>query len=76
MTKFIPVAFALVALGASLSPALAGGNAESAGNVNASLASYVQAAPVAQSNVGSVATYNVSDAEAAILRQSSHSDSH
>jgi hypothetical protein len=68
MTKLIPVAFALVAFGASLSPALAGGRAESVGNVNGSLAVYTQAAP-AQATVAPAATYHYSDAEAAIIRQ-------
>ena len=72
MTKFIPVAFAIVALGASLSPALAGGKAESAGNVNGGLATYTQAAPVAQATVAPVATDHYTDAEAAIISQSSH----
>ncbi len=73
MTKFIPVAFAIVAFGASLSPALATGSTGSGDRVadTAFTATYNQAAPVAAS-ASVVPTYHYSDAEAAIINQNAH----
>lgn len=66
MTKFIPVAFALVAFGASLSPALAEGDRVSH---DASLVNTY--APVAtQASAPIVGTYHYTDAESFVIDQS------
>jgi hypothetical protein len=65
MTKFIPVAFALVAFGASLSPAFADGDRVVP---DATLVNTYVSAP-ATSGTQNVGTYHYSDAEKAIINQ-------